>query len=84
MYGFWQDLLRLRQKRFTKRECRAIIPEYLWMIEELKKTPFKYLQRLGRTLKSWKKEILNYFLSRLTNARTEGFNNVAKLVQKRA
>jgi transposase len=42
------------------------------------------LKRLRRTLKSWRQEILNYFENRLTNARTEGFNNVAKLVQKRA
>ncbi|MBK7842205.1 MAG: transposase [Bdellovibrionales bacterium] len=32
----------------------------------------------------WRNEILNYFVNRITNARTEGFNNVAKLIQKRA
>lgn len=42
------------------------------------------LKRFRRTLKSWQNEILAYFENRLTNARTEGFNNVAKLVQKRA
>lgn len=42
------------------------------------------LKRFRRTLKSWRNEILGYFENRLTNARTEGFNNVAKLVQKRA
>lgn len=42
------------------------------------------LKRFRRTLKSWRNEILAYFENRLTNARTEGFNNVAKLVQKRA
>jgi transposase len=42
------------------------------------------LKRFRRTLKSWRNEILAYFQDRLTNARTEGFNNVAKLVQKRA
>lgn len=42
------------------------------------------LKKLRRTLKSWRQEILAYFENRLTNARTEGFNNVAKLVQKRA
>ena len=44
----------------------------------------KPIRKLRRTLMSWKNEILNYFETRLTNARTEGFNNVAKLVQKRA
>ena len=37
-----------------------------------------------RTLMKWKEEILNYFKTKLTNARTEGFNNLAKLYQKRA
>jgi transposase len=44
----------------------------------------KELKRFRRTLKAWRVEILAYFENRLTNARTEGFNNVAKLVQKRA
>jgi transposase len=44
----------------------------------------KELRRLRRTLMRWRQEILGYFETGLTNARTEGFNNVAKLVQKRA
>jgi hypothetical protein len=40
-----------------KKECREIIPEYLWIIEELKKIKFKHLQTLGYTLESWKEEI---------------------------
>ena len=42
------------------------------------------IKTLRRTLMKWRNEILNYFKNRITNARTEGFNNVAKLVQKRA
>jgi len=41
------------------------------------------LKTLRTTLKSWRKEILNYFISRHTNARVEGFNNVAKTIIKR-
>ena len=44
----------------------------------------KAVKKLRRTLMSWRTEILNYFKTGLTNARTEGFNNVAKLVNKRA
>jgi transposase len=40
--------------------------------------------RLRRTLLSWRTEILNYFDCPITNGRTEGFNNKAKLVKKRA
>jgi transposase len=42
------------------------------------------IKTLRRTLMKWRNEILNYFKSRITNARTEGFNNVAKLIQKRS
>ena len=39
---------------------------------------------LRRTLMRWRREILGYFLCRLTNARTEGYNGKAKLVIRRA
>ena len=41
-------------------------------------------QTFRRTLLRWRREILTYFATGLTNARTEGFNNKAKLVKKRA
>lgn len=37
---------------------------------------------LGETLKIWRKEILAYHKWRMTNARCEGFNRVAKLIQR--
>jgi transposase len=54
------------------------------LIEELKARPYEELQRLGKTLQRWRKEILLYFATGLTNARTEAFNKTAKLVQRRA
>lgn len=39
---------------------------------------------LRRTLMRWRFEILTYFASGLTNGRTEGFNNKAKVVKRRA
>lgn len=42
------------------------------------------IKTLRRTLLRWQEEILNYFLTGLTNARTEGFNNKAKVVKRRA
>ena len=41
------------------------------------------LKTLRKTLKSWRSEILNYFKWGHTNARVEGFNNVAKTIIKR-
>lgn len=63
-----------------KRASRA----YTKLTDALAHSQLPELKRFRRTLVSWRKEILNYFENRLTNARTEGFNNVAKLVQKRA
>lgn len=54
------------------------------LTDALAHSKLKELKRLRRTLIAWREEILAYFETRLTNARTEGFNNVAKLVQKRA
>lgn len=42
------------------------------------------IKTLRRTLVKWRQEILNYFSTGLTNARTEGFNNRAKLVKRMA
>jgi transposase len=55
-----------------------------YMTNEMAYAKTTEVKRLRNTLIKWRQEILNYFKSRLTNARTEGFNNVAKLVQKRA
>jgi transposase len=42
------------------------------------------LKTLAKTLRRWRREILNHFDSRLTNAMTEGFNNKIKLVKRMA
>jgi len=43
----------------------------------------KVIKTLRATLLKRRKEILAYFETGLTNGRTEGFNNLAKLVQRR-
>jgi transposase len=42
------------------------------------------LQTFRSTLMKWREEILNYFKTRITNARTEGYNRKAKLIQRNA
>ena len=85
LYMFWQDLLRLlRMSKLNQRECREIIPKYLWMIEELKNTQFKHLQSLGHTLESWKEEIARMFRFTKTNGITEGLHNKMEMISRRA
>ena len=55
--------------RLTNDLCLSSVPE---------------LRTLRETLRKWRLEILNYWTSRQTNARVEGFNNKAKLVKRRA
>lgn len=54
------------------------------MIDNMAWSLLPEIKTLRRTLMKWKEEILNYFLTGLTNARTEGFNNKAKVVKRRA
>jgi transposase len=54
------------------------------MTDDMALSKLPEIKRLRRTLMRWRAEILAYFYNRLTNARTEGFNNIAKLEQKRA
>jgi transposase len=54
------------------------------MTDEMALSALPEIQTLRRTLMRWRNEILAYFPSRLTNGRTEGFNNKAKVVKRRA
>jgi len=54
------------------------------LTDQLASSPIPELQTFRRTLLRWRREILAYFGTGLTNGRTEGFNNKAKLVKKRA
>jgi transposase len=47
-------------------------------------SPIPELRTLRQTLHRWRSAILNFWTSRQTNARVEGFNNKAKLVKRRA
>jgi transposase len=53
------------------------------LLDLLATSEVEELKTLRNTLNSWRSEILNYFISRHTNARVEGFNNVAKTIIKR-
>jgi transposase len=54
------------------------------MTDRMASSQLPEIQTLRRTLMRWRSEILAYFAHRLTNAMTEGFNNKAKLVKRRA
>lgn len=85
LYIVWQDLLRLlRRKRLNQRELRLMLPEFLWIIEELRNIPFAHLQTLGETLNNWKEEIARMFRFSKTNGITEGLHNKMEMLSRRA
>jgi len=54
------------------------------MLDRMGHSKIPEIRTLRKTLLRWREEILNYFRTGLTNARVEGFNNVAKLIKKKA
>ncbi len=54
------------------------------MTDQMAHSKVLEIKTLRRTLMKWRKEILAYFFTGLTNGRTEGYNNLAKLIQRRA
>lgn len=75
-----EALHRLYRTRGYRRAKRALTA----LTDSLATSPLPELQTLRRTLIKWRTEVLNYFRFRVTNGRTEGFNNKAKLVKRRA
>ena len=54
------------------------------LTDQMATSTLKEVKTLRKTLMKWRKEILAYFKTGLTNGKTEGFNRLAKLYQYRA
>lgn len=80
LYHFKEALHGLYRCRGYNRARRALVG----LLDRMAGSQLPEIKRLRGTLMKWKNEILNYFVTGLTNGRTEGFNNLAKLLQKRA
>ena len=83
LYGFWydfNDLLRLRNK--TVAGCKGLIPKFLGYLQQLITSPFELLKTLGRTLSSWKEDVVKMFQFSRSNGITEGFYRKMKLIQR--
>lgn len=79
-YNLYQSLHRFYRTKGYGRAKKALEK----IISRALECPIKALNTVAETLTQWKEEILNYFNTRLTNGKTEGFNNLAKLLQRRA
>jgi transposase len=52
------------------------------LVERMHASTLRAARSLAKTLSEWKSEILAYHMGRLSNGRTEGFNRMAKLIQR--
>lgn len=80
LYMYKEEIHRLYRNTSYNRARESMIK----LIDRMGSSRLPEVQTLRKTLRSWFNEILNYFKWRLTNARVEGYNNVAKLIKKRA
>lgn len=86
-YPDLQELYRWKERLHKFYRTRGYYRAHLalrHMCDEMALSLLPEIKTLRRTLMKWREEILNYFLTGLTNGRTEGYNNLAKLVQRRA
>lgn len=79
LYRAKERLFELYRTRGTKRAAMALHK----LIEKFKASENLALQKLSKTLKKWRREILAYFAFGLTNGFTERMNGTGKLVQRR-
>lgn len=80
VYYAKEAMHRLYRTRGHNKARTALIKLLDWLAQ----SQVPELKRLRKTLMNWRNEILNFFKTRITNAKTEGFNNVAKSIIKRA
>ncbi|OFZ23415.1 MAG: hypothetical protein A2202_05850 [Bdellovibrionales bacterium RIFOXYA1_FULL_36_14] len=78
LYWYQQRIYRFyRIKGYNK--ARKV---FIRLTDEMAKTKNKQILSYRNTFRSWHDEILNYFSTKLTNGRTEGYNRKAKLIQR--
>jgi transposase len=80
LYGWKERLHTFYRMRGGGRSYQA----YKKLVDDMSVSFLPEIITLRKTLLKWKDEILNYFYSRLTNARLEGFNCKASALKRRA
>ena len=79
------DLYRFKEKLFELYRIKGFdraVSAFAKLIREMEGSPYEEIQRLVRTFKRWRHEILRYFEKGYTNAFTERMNGTGKLVQR--
>jgi transposase len=80
VYYFKEALHRFYRTKGYNRASRVLTK----LTDSMALSKLKEITTLRKTLMKWRKEILAYFKTGLTNGKTEGYNRLAKLYQYRA
>lgn len=80
LYWFKEALHKLYRTKGIRKAEKA----FTRLTDQMALSKLDSVKKLRKTLMKWRKEILNYFLTQLTNGKTEGYNRLAKLYQYRA
>jgi transposase len=78
VYWYQQRIYRLYRTKGVKVVRRKLIQ----LLDDMAQSKIAKIHSYRRTFRSWVEEIINYFKTRLTNGRTEGYNRKAKLIQR--
>jgi len=85
VYDFKDKLMPLMLlKTLDKNQVRPFLYEFLQMIQLLLESPFETMKSLGKTLHSWREEIIRMWRFQKTNSITEGFHNKMEMLSRRA
>jgi transposase len=80
IYAYKEALYRFYRTKGYREASEALTA----MTDKMASSKIPELRTLRKTLLKWREPILAYFFTGLTNGRTEGYNNLAKLIQRRA
>lgn len=77
-------LLMTRNKSRKALQKEGILGAFMALTDMLEASGFDLFKTLGKTLNSWRNEILRMFVFPYSNGITEGFHRKMKLIQRRA
>ncbi|MCF7820290.1 MAG: transposase [Candidatus Pacebacteria bacterium] len=77
----WKIIHQLRKVYWQDNRVSAET-QLLYVIKLCKESKSKYMKDLSKTLVRWFEEILNYYLSKTTNAYTEGIHNHFERIER--
>lgn len=78
VYEYKEQMHRIYRMRGYRRAKHHLTE----MLDKMARSQVPKVATLRTTLLHWKKEILQFFITRISNGRTEGFNRKAKLIQR--